>query len=72
MADMSAKFRDLYVSLERFISWTFLFTAEYEWNSAESTGTASGYVTDLIAFLRSTFESFSHLPVSISIIILIV
>ncbi|KAF6017669.1 EXOC6B [Bugula neritina] len=40
----------------------FFEIAEYEWNRPESTGMASGYVTDLIAFLRSTFQSFSHLP----------
>lgn len=31
---------------------------------AESDGRASGYLMDLINFLRSTFQVFTHLPVS--------
>ncbi|XP_067928317.1 exocyst complex component 6B-like [Watersipora subatra] len=41
---------------------SFFELAEYEWNCSDSAGTASDYVIDLIAFLRSTFISFSHLP----------
>lgn len=52
--------------LSKFVSFND-FLAEYEWNSSESTGAASDYVTDLIAFLRSTFLSFSHLPVSFAL-----
>lgn len=33
---------------------------------AESDGRASGYLMDLINFLRSTFQVFTHLPVSLA------
>lgn len=40
----------------------FLELAHYDWLLAEPKGTASAYVTDLIAFLKSTFEAFTNLP----------
>uniref|UniRef100_A0A915JDU7 Exocyst complex component 6 n=1 Tax=Romanomermis culicivorax TaxID=13658 RepID=A0A915JDU7_ROMCU len=39
-----------------------LSVAQYSWDMPESTGRASGYITDLIAFLRTTFVSFTNLP----------
>ena len=38
--------------------------ANYDWLLPESKGHASGYITDLVAFLQSTFMSFTNLPVS--------
>lgn len=43
----------------------FLELENYEWNLAESQGHASGFITDLIAFLQSTFKCFTDLPVSL-------
>lgn len=40
----------------------FLELASYDWLMGESSGIASSYITDLIAFLRSTFEAFTNLP----------
>ncbi|XP_033224455.1 exocyst complex component 6B isoform X3 [Belonocnema kinseyi] len=40
----------------------FLELENYEWNLAESQGHASGFITDLIAFLESTFRCFTDLP----------
>lgn len=42
----------------------FLELENYDWVLIEPKGHASSFVTDLIAFLRSTFESFTNLPVS--------
>lgn len=42
----------------------YLFTASYDWLLNEPEGQASSYLTDLIAFLKSTFEAFTNLPVS--------
>ncbi|XP_013391854.1 exocyst complex component 6B isoform X2 [Lingula anatina] len=36
--------------------------ASYEWTLPEPKGHASGYLVDLIAFLQSTFMSFTNLP----------
>lgn len=44
----------------------FLELENYEWNLAEPQGHASGFITDLIAFLHSTFTCFTNLPVYIS------
>ena len=41
----------------------FLFSANYDWLLNEPEGQASSYLTDLIAFLKSTFEAFTNLPV---------
>lgn len=46
----------------------FVLIAEYDWQISEATGVASDYTTDMITFLCSTFESFTNLPVSISLI----
>ncbi|CAH1783134.1 unnamed protein product, partial [Owenia fusiformis] len=40
----------------------FLELANYDWMMAESKGRASGYLMDLIAYLQSTFLSFTNLP----------
>ncbi|KAK3741298.1 hypothetical protein RRG08_034344 [Elysia crispata] len=40
----------------------FLDLASYDWNIMESKGQASSYLMDLIAFLQSTFMSFTNLP----------
>lgn len=37
----------------------------YDWLLVEPQGHASNFITDLIAFLRTTFTSFTNLPVSI-------
>lgn len=41
----------------------FLELENYDWNLAEPQGHASGFITDLIAFLQSTFTCFTNLPV---------
>lgn len=40
----------------------FIELANYDWSLPESKGHASGYITDLVAFLQSTFMSFTNLP----------
>ncbi|KAI6173520.1 SEC-15 protein [Aphelenchoides besseyi] len=40
----------------------FLELANYDWELPESSGVASGYITDLCSFLRTTFHSFTNLP----------
>lgn len=40
----------------------FLGLASYEWTLAEPNGQASSYITDLIAWLKSTFQAFTNLP----------
>ncbi|XP_011143381.1 exocyst complex component 6B isoform X1 [Harpegnathos saltator] len=40
----------------------FLELENYDWNLAEPQGHASGFITDLIAFLQSTFTCFTNLP----------
>lgn len=44
----------------------FLELASYDWLLAESNGTASPYVSDLIAFLKATFAAFTNLPVKVA------
>ncbi|XP_047469838.1 exocyst complex component 6B-like isoform X2 [Penaeus chinensis] len=44
----------------------FLDLAAYDWMLAEPQGTSSSYVTDLIAFLNSTFTAFTNLPVRVA------
>lgn len=41
----------------------FLELENYDWLLVEPKGHASSFVTDLIAFLQSTFLSFTNLPV---------
>ncbi|XP_076828549.1 exocyst complex component 6B isoform X2 [Brachyhypopomus gauderio] len=40
----------------------FLQLADYDWTAAQGGGKASDYLSDLIAFLCSTFAVFTHLP----------
>ena len=40
----------------------FLELASYEWMLSESQGHASPWLMDLIAFLKSVFESFTNFP----------
>ncbi|KAJ8316919.1 hypothetical protein KUTeg_004823 [Tegillarca granosa] len=40
----------------------FLELASYDWLIPEARGHASGYITDLVAFLQSIFMSFTNLP----------
>lgn len=43
----------------------FLELESYDWLLVEPQGHASSFITDLIAFLNSTFTSFTDLPVCI-------
>lgn len=43
----------------------FLELESYDWLLVEPQGHASAHISDLIAFLRTTFESFTSLPVSV-------
>ncbi|XP_077594544.1 exocyst complex component 6 isoform X5 [Stigmatopora nigra] len=52
---------EIYTKLNQKID-EFIQLADYEWSMAESEGRASGYLMDLINFLRSTFQVFTHLP----------
>uniref|UniRef100_A0A8C8A0F0 Exocyst complex component n=1 Tax=Oryzias sinensis TaxID=183150 RepID=A0A8C8A0F0_9TELE len=52
---------EIYTKLNQKID-EFIQLADYEWCMAESDGRASGYLMDLINFLRSTFQVFTHLP----------
>uniref|UniRef100_A0A665XBC7 Exocyst complex component n=1 Tax=Echeneis naucrates TaxID=173247 RepID=A0A665XBC7_ECHNA len=54
---------EIYTKLNQKID-EFVQLADYEWGMAESDGRASGYLMDLINFLRSTFQVFTHLPVT--------
>ncbi|KAL7302860.1 hypothetical protein TKK_0004092 [Trichogramma kaykai] len=44
----------------------FLGLENYDWNLAEPQGHASGFITDLIAFLQSTFTCFTNLPAEVA------
>jgi hypothetical protein len=44
----------------------FLELENYDWMLGEPQGHASSFITDLIAFLRTTFQSFTNLPVSVA------
>ncbi|NXF45609.1 EXOC6 protein, partial [Oceanites oceanicus] len=57
---------EIYTKLNQKID-EFIQIADYDWTMSESDGRASGYLMDLINFLRSTFQVFTHLPVSIYI-----
>ncbi|XP_041124578.1 exocyst complex component 6 isoform X2 [Polyodon spathula] len=52
---------EIYTKLNQKID-EFIQLADYEWTMSESDGRASGYLMDLINFLRSTFQVFTHLP----------
>lgn len=55
---------EIYTKLNQKID-EFIQIADYDWTMSESDGRASGYLMDLINFLRSTFQVFTHLPVSV-------
>lgn len=40
----------------------FLSLASYDWSLTEPTGQASSFISDLIAWLKSTFQAFTNLP----------
>ncbi|KAF4518416.1 hypothetical protein B566_EDAN002069 [Ephemera danica] len=44
----------------------FLELEKYDWLLVEPQGHASSHITDLIAFLHSTLQAFSHLPVEVA------
>uniref|UniRef100_A0A674JUT4 Exocyst complex component n=1 Tax=Terrapene triunguis TaxID=2587831 RepID=A0A674JUT4_9SAUR len=52
---------EIYTNLNQKID-QFLQLADYDWMAAEPGSKASDYLVDLIAFLRSTFAVFTHLP----------
>lgn len=55
---------EIYTKLNQKID-EFVQLADYDWTMSEPDGRASGYLMDLINFLRSIFQVFTHLPVSI-------
>ena len=54
---------EIYTNLNQKID-QFLQLADYDWMTGDLGSKASDYLVDLIAFLRSTFAVFTHLPVS--------
>ncbi|XP_032889485.1 exocyst complex component 6 isoform X2 [Amblyraja radiata] len=56
---------EIYTKLNHKID-EFIQLADYEWTMTEPNGRASGYLMDLINFLRSTFQVFTHLPNNVS------
>uniref|UniRef100_A0A8C5SWY7 Exocyst complex component 6B n=1 Tax=Laticauda laticaudata TaxID=8630 RepID=A0A8C5SWY7_LATLA len=52
---------EIYTNLNQKID-QFLQLADYDWMAVEAPPKASDYLVDLIAFLRSTFAVFTHLP----------
>ncbi|XP_063043421.1 exocyst complex component 6B isoform X2 [Engraulis encrasicolus] len=52
---------EIYTKLNQKID-QFLQLADYDWMAAQGAGQASDYLSDLIAFLCSTFAVFTHLP----------
>lgn len=52
---------EIYTNLNQKID-QFLQLADYDWMTGELDNKASDYLVDLIAFLRSTFAVFTHLP----------
>ena len=55
----------IYIRLNQKID-EFLELANYDWMLVESPGMASPYISDLIAFLKSTFEAFTNLPLKVA------
>lgn len=55
----------IYLQLNQKID-EFFELASYDWMLIESRGVASSYVSDLIAFLKSTFEAFTNLPLKVA------
>ncbi|ELW64039.1 Exocyst complex component 6B [Tupaia chinensis] len=60
---------EIYTNLNQKID-QFLQLADYDWMTGDLGNKASDYLVDLIAFLRSTFAVFTHLPVSCSLSII--
>ncbi|XP_075468888.1 exocyst complex component 6 isoform X2 [Ascaphus truei] len=52
---------EIYIKLNQKID-EFIQLADYDWTMSEPDGRASGYLMDLINFLRSTFQVFTNLP----------
>ncbi|XP_075697119.1 exocyst complex component 6 isoform X1 [Rhinoderma darwinii] len=52
---------EIYTKLNQKID-EFVQLADYDWTMSEPDGRASGYLMDLINFLRSTFQVFTNLP----------
>uniref|UniRef100_A0A8C1TAH4 Exocyst complex component n=1 Tax=Cyprinus carpio TaxID=7962 RepID=A0A8C1TAH4_CYPCA len=52
---------EIYTNLNQKID-QFLQLADYDWTAAQGGAQASDYLSDLIAFLCSTFAVFTHLP----------
>ncbi|XP_073906066.1 exocyst complex component 6B isoform X5 [Castor canadensis] len=52
---------EIYTNLNQKID-QFLQLADYDWMTGDLDNKASDYLVDLIAFLRSTFAVFTHLP----------
>ncbi|XP_078499530.1 exocyst complex component 6 isoform X2 [Lissotriton helveticus] len=52
---------EIYTKLNQKID-EFIQLADYDWTMSEPDGRASGFLLDLINFLRSTFQVFTHLP----------
>ncbi|KFO29929.1 Exocyst complex component 6 [Fukomys damarensis] len=52
---------EIYTKLNQKID-EFVQLADYDWTLSEPDGRASGYLIDLINFLRSIFQVFTHLP----------
>ncbi|XP_074641580.1 exocyst complex component 6B-like isoform X2 [Tubulanus polymorphus] len=57
----SAAEEQIYTQLNKKID-EFLEDATYDWMMSEAKGSASSYMLDLLAFLQSTFMSFTNLP----------
>lgn len=55
----------IYLQLNQKID-EFLELANYDWMIPEPRGIASSYISDLIAFLKSTFEAFTNLPLKVA------
>uniref|UniRef100_A0A4W2GWQ7 Exocyst complex component n=1 Tax=Bos indicus x Bos taurus TaxID=30522 RepID=A0A4W2GWQ7_BOBOX len=56
---------EIYTKLNQKID-EFVQLADYDWTMSEPDGRASGYLMDLINFLRSIFQVFTHLPTNSS------
>lgn len=55
----------IYIQLNKKID-EFFDLATYDYTLADSPGKASSYILDLMAFLKSTFEAFTNLPLKIA------
>ncbi|RWS16933.1 Exocyst complex component 6B-like protein [Dinothrombium tinctorium] len=55
----------IYLQLNQKID-EFLELASYDWMLSEPSGMSSSYISDLIAFLKSTFQAFTNLPLKVA------